>query len=189
MAAVGHQAVGGLSVLAKQRRHRVADLRVDRKIRPEQAVPHVLVEKLQIVLIEFLQALVKERNILERIDVHGELSLVVLRQHKVPLKIALSVRHQLLNDVQQLFSLDDEHAHTGKIILRRAVVNRQINDLSALVYLQCQRLRVPSVGSSRLCYHCQITPGSHMRVNDLREVDRTQNRRIRQNDIFRVASL
>ena len=165
-------------MLAKQCRHRVADLRVDRKIRPEQAVPHVLVEKFQIVLIKLLQALVKERNILERIDVHGELSLVVLRQHKVPLKIALSVRHQLLNDVQKLLALDDKHAHAGKIILRRAVVDRQIDDLSALVYLQCQRLRAPSVGSSCLCNHRQITPRGHMRVNDLREIDRAQNRRI-----------
>ena len=150
---------------------------------------HLLIKQAQIIRIILLQALVEQRDILERIDVHRELSLVILRQHEVPLKIAFAVRHQLVDDVQKLLSLNDKHAHTRQIICRRAVIDRQIDDLTVFIDLHRQRLRVLAVCLSRLCHNRQITAGGDVRIDDLGKINRAQHGCIGQNDILRVAAL
>ena len=99
------------------------------------------------------------------------------------------MRHQLVDDVQKLLSLNDKHAHTRQIICRRAVIDRQIDDLTVFIDLHRQRLRVLAVCLSRLCHNRQITAGGDVRIDDLGKINRAQHGCIGQNDILRVAAL
>jgi len=92
VAAVRDETVGRLALHAEKRRHGVADLRVDGDLAAEEAVAHVLVQKHHAVVVVFEDALVEQRDVVERIDVDLQLALVVLRQQVVPLEVVFAVR-------------------------------------------------------------------------------------------------
>ena len=176
-------------MLAEQRRHRVADLRVDRHLAAVEAVADVLVEQAHAVFIILHSAVVEHNDIVERIDMDLQLALVVLRQQIIPLEVIFAARHALADDLDELFARDDEHAHADEIILRRAVIHGHILDLAVLAELERRMLELFPVGDASLGDDRDVAAGADVLLHDKAEVDRAEHCRVREDDILRVAAL
>ena len=189
MAAVGHQAVRRAAVFAVERRHGVAHLCVDRDFAAVETVADVFVEQTHAVFIIFYGAVVEHDDVAERIDVNLQLALVVLRQQIVTLEMVFAARDALADDLDELFARDDEHAHADEVILRRAVIDGHILDLAVCAELERGVLDLFAVGDARLGDDRDVAAGADMLFHNEAEVDRAEHRRIREDDIVRVAAL
>ena len=189
MAAVSQHTVRSLPVLAEQRRHRVADLRVDRHLAAEKAPADILLQKRHGVVVILQNALVEQRHVVERVDVDLQTALQIVLENEVPLKMILSVRHHVADHRDELFALHDEHAHADQILLRRTVARGQIDQISVLVELHRQLLRLDAVTLSGLGDDRDVAAGLDMLFQHLEEIDRTEHRRVCQHHIIAVVAL
>lgn len=126
---------------------------------------------------------------MERIDVNLQLALVVLRQQIVTLEMVFAARDALADDLDELFARDDEHTHADEVILRRAVIDGHILDLAVCAELERGVLDLLAVGDARLGDDRDVATGADMLFHNEAEIDRAEHRRIREDDIVRVAAL
>ena len=125
---------------------------------------------------------------MERIDIDLQIARVVLRQDEIPFEMVFSVRDHLADDLNELITAHDEHAHADQIVLRRTIVNSQIDNLTVVSKLNSQRLTCLAVGAACFGDDCDITAGSNMLFEDRCKIDCAEDSCIGQHDILSVAA-